>query len=309
MTATTALTPPPPLVLDLDGSVHGIDGVAGMGQALRVPLAAWQEAIRFGCGWRRWAAFCAHAGALLDALVPAAHGTVLLGSGDFHHLSHWLLQRLPGSAPFDVVVLDNHPDNMRFPCGIHCGSWVYHAARLPRVRRIDVVGITSGDVGWRHAWENHLLPLARGKVRYWSVGVDLRWTRVLGGCRSFATPAQLLDALCRELRAGDVPVYLSIDKDVFSPAVAHTNWDQGCFDLPAALRVIAALRGRIVGSDITGEVSIHHYRTRWKRWLSALDAQPAISAAQLQAWQEEQAQVNHSLLAALAQSRIGHQNR
>jgi hypothetical protein len=67
--------------------------------------------------------------------------------------------------------------------------------------------------------------------------------------------------------------------------------------------VIAALRGRIVGSDITGEVSIHPYQTRWKRWLSALDAQPAISAAQLQTWQEEQAQVNRSLLAALAQSR------
>ncbi|MDF1481673.1 hypothetical protein [Extensimonas sp. H3M7-6] len=309
MTATTALTAPAPLVLDLDGSVQGIDGVAGMGPALRVPLGAWQEAMRFGCGWRCWAAFCAHAEALLDALVPAAHGTVLLGSGDFHHLSHWLLQRVPGSAPFDVVVLDNHPDNMRFPWGIHCGSWVHHAARLPRVRRIDVLGIGSGDVGWRHAWENHLLPLARGKVRYWSVGVDLRWTRALGpgaACRSFATPAQLLDAFCMELHAGDAPVYLSIDKDVFSPTVAHTNWDQGCFDLPAALRVIAALRGRIVGSDITGEVSIHPYRTRWKRWLSALDAQPAISAAQLQTWQEEQAQVNQSLLAALAQSRISY---
>lgn len=284
---------PPTLILDLDASVSELAG------AVTIPLGDWQESIRFGCGMGRWAAFRKY----LDSRLPADYGTVLMGSGDFHHLSHLLLQRVNSAEPFDVVVFDNHPDNMRFPFGIHCGSWVRHAAALPQVRKIHVVGITSGDVGWRHAWENHLAPLYRGKVCYWTLGVDTRWTRRVGlahACHSFADSASLFDALTAQLAASPGAVYLSIDKDVLHPDVAHTNWDQGCLGLAEIERVIAALAGRLIGSDITGEISLHHYQTRWKRWLSALDAQPAVSAERLAEWQAGQMAVNRRLLAALA---------
>ncbi len=56
------------------------------------------------------------------------------------------------------------------------------------------------------------------------------------------------------------PTYLSIDKDVFAPEVARTNWDQGRFRLAHASAVIDSLRGGLVGSDITGEVSHYRYR-------------------------------------------------
>lgn len=49
------------------------------------------------------------------------------------------------------------------------------------------------------------------------------------------------------------PTYLSIDKDVFSPSVVRTNWDQGQMTIPEALRIIKALSGSLVGSDITGK--------------------------------------------------------
>ena len=64
--------------------------------------------------------------------------SVLLGSGDFHHLSLPLVElearrQRSRAGSLRVVVLDNHPDNMRFPLGVHCGSWVGRAAALPGV--------------------------------------------------------------------------------------------------------------------------------------------------------------------------------
>jgi hypothetical protein len=279
-----------PLVLDIDASLHGLDN------AIVADLADWQEAIRFGCPWSTWNRFRSR----LSEQMPDDHGTVCMGSGDFHHISHLLLERLPEHAPFDVVVLDNHPDNMRFPFGIHCGSWVLHAARLPQVRCIHVLGISSPDVGWRHAWENHLIPIFRGKVRYWTLGVDTRWAKLPGlskGFRSFTEARTLVASFVEALRE-NIPgaAYLSIDKDVFAPAVAHTNWDQGHFDLDNARQLIEALAGKLIGSDITGEVSVHHYQTPWKRWLSAVDEQPAVPVDTLAQWQAQQMAVNRQLL-------------
>lgn len=284
---------PFPLALDLDGSLLGLAGVQ------RMALGDWQEAVRFGCGRSVWRRFrdC------LEARLPRHYGTVLMGSGDFHHVSHLLLQRLTAPEPVDVVVFDNHPDNMRFPFGIHCGSWVRHASLLPNVGTIHVVGICSTDVGRSQAWENYLLPLHRGKVRYWAIGVDTGWVGTLGqraGAVTCAAADELIERFIAALEPTGRPIYLSIDKDVLDPAVARTNWDQGRLELAAIERVIASLTGRLVGSDITGEVSLYRYQTPWKRWLSARDEQPAISAELLADWQAQQMAVNRRLLAGLA---------
>ena len=91
----------------------------------------------------------------------------MTGSGDFHHVSAILLERLAIATPIDVVVLDNHPDNMRFPFGIHCGSWVRRVAALPQVRHVHVVGISSGDLRLVNAWAHYWAPLLAGKLTYW----------------------------------------------------------------------------------------------------------------------------------------------
>lgn len=278
-----------PLVLDFDGSLAGLEGTQTL------PLASWQEDIRFGCSRSVWERF----GDFLETRMPEHYGTVFLGSGDYHHLTYLLLKRMRQAGPFDVVVCDNHPDNMRFIFGMHCGSWVRHAARLPWIRTIHVLGISSADVSWRHAWENHLLPLYRGRVRYWTIGVNTGWTRAFGlggSVRGFASGDELIDAFTAMQAKQDIPVYLSIDKDVLAPHVARTNWDQGRLDLEQVGQVIRSLSGRLVGSDITGEISIHHYRTAWKRWLSALDEQPAVAEDALARWQAQQLDVNRRLL-------------
>lgn len=278
-----------PIVLDLDGSVH----LAG---ARVLDRRAWQETLRFACTRRDLERF--------DATLPDDFGSapVFFGSGDFHHLSYLLIRRAARRQPCRVVVFDNHPDNMRFPFGIHCGSWVSHAAALAGVQGIDVVGITSADVGAAHLWENRWAPLRRGAVRYWTLGTDTRWARRLGLGRAFRVFAEvpaLLSALLAEVQADAARVYLSIDKDVLHPDDARTNWDQGRLRADALCGAVATLAPRLVGMDVNGEISAYTYRSRWKRWLSAADGQAPVPPAQLAQWQDAQAALNRRLLAAL----------
>lgn len=283
-----------PLILDLDG------GVLPLPQAQTVSLPHWHDPLRFACSNATLARFAND----VLAPLPAHLGTVMLGSGDFHHLSLPLLQRMRAQPPFQLVVLDNHPDNMRFPFGMHCGSWVNAAAALPQVSHVHVLGITSSDIGRGHACENHWRPLLRGRLTYWCTDVDVRWAQRVGlaaAFRRFDHPEALVAAFAAEQAQSPQPTYLSIDKDVFAEDVARSNWDQGRFQLEHALVVIEALRaGGLVGSDITGEVSQANYRSRFKRWLSSLDGQPDIAADTLPAWQRRHQQVNQELLAALA---------
>ncbi|MEI7037401.1 hypothetical protein [Fulvimonas yonginensis] len=283
-----------PLVLDIDHSV------GPLAQRLVIPLAHWQESLRFGCSLGTLARFRRG----LDDAWPTGHATAMLGSGDFHHLSWPLIERVRADRPFQVVVLDNHPDNMRYPFGVHCGSWVRRVARLPQVEHVHVVGICSGDIRLARAWENYLAPLRRGRLSYWSVGVDVSWAGRAGlgsAFHGFDTVAALVEAFCAAQRARPRPTYLSIDKDVFAPEVAMTNWDQGRLQLDDALAIIGSLRGGLVGSDITGEISAYRYRSWWKRRLSALDGQAPVDERELARWQAQQHALNQRLLAAIGE--------
>ncbi|MET4730876.1 arginase family enzyme [Lysobacter enzymogenes] len=282
-----------PVVLDLDASVGALPG------ALRLDLRDWHDRLRFACSQRALARF----GAELDAALPARHGCVFLGSGDFHHLSLPLMRRAARAhGRLQVVVFDNHPDNMRFPLAVHCGSWVSRVAALPQVARVHVVGITSADIGLGHAWENRLRPLYRGKLRYWSSQVAVGWARLLGlgaAVRTHANVDAALQAFLAEIERDGDPIYLSVDKDVLRPEDAMTNWDQGLMRADALLAAVTRLRSRIVASDVTGEISIAAYPQWWKRALAAADGQSAPDADALRLWQAQQHRVNLRLLAAL----------
>jgi arginase family enzyme len=281
------------LILDFDDSVRPLPG------ADVVALNSYQEAIRFGC---RLPVLRSLRRALLPAL-DAQPRVVFMGSGDYHHISYLLIERLRSlDTKIQVVVFDNHPDNMRYPFGIHCGSWVWHVSRLPFVARVHVVGITSSDVQGAHILENHLAPLYSGKVVYWCVQPDLRAMRFLGirHSRSFISVAELLVQLQSELAPTSEPVYLSIDKDVLSHDVIQTNWDQGVMRLEELEGAVRLMKERIIGSDVTGDVSSYRYRSRFKRILSGLDHQPQISDDALAEWQARHQEVNLSLLSLLS---------
>ncbi len=287
-----------PIVLDLDASAGAPEGAAVL------PLRAWGEVLRFACSARLLQRF----DQALAALWPGDAGPVFTGSGDYHHLSLPLIERVAAAhGPLELVVFDNHPDNMRFPFGVHCGSWVRRACLLPGVAHVHVVGITSGDIGLAHAWENRLRPLIARRLTYWSSGVDVRWAHALGlgpSFRSFDGIGALIDAFTAQVRAGTHPVYLSIDKDVLSPEDVRTNWDQGRMREAQLVAAIRVLTGRIVGCDITGEVSQARYTQGWKRALSALDRQPTIPDAELARWQEQQHALNARLVRVIGSAWI-----
>lgn len=282
-----------PLVLDFDRSVKPLTGEQ------RIDLHDRQEAIRFGC---RMNVLDRLKDTFGDALAHQPH-VAFIGSGDFHHLSYLLIGRYARlNRSIQVVVFDNHPDNMRYPFGIHCGSWVWHVSRLPFVSQVHVLGITSKDVEAAHGWENHLRNLHSGKVRYWCVGRDLGWMWLLGikQSQSFAAIAPMLDAFSDYLASSTDPIYLTIDKDVLSVADAHTNWDQGVMRLSDLEAAIGLLKRRLIGCDVTGDISVYSYQSRFKRFLSGIDGQPEIAEADLERWQVEQQAINLKLLQCLS---------
>jgi arginase family enzyme len=277
-----------PLILDFDGSVLELSNTDA------IPLRHRQESIRFGCSVATVRT--------LGEEIPTAPSVVFLGSGDYHHVSYLLIERLRVlQSPIQVVVFDNHPDNMRYPFGIHCGSWVSHVSRLPFVTCVHVLGITSSDVEGLHVCENHLHALRSGRVRYWCIGRDLRALQRLGirHSQTFESAAGLLDRFAAESRTWKDPVYLSIDKDVLGPDVVQTNWDQGVMTLEEIEHGIDMIRNRIVASDVTGEVSSYRYASRWKRLLTWFDRQPEIPGDLLSVWQKQHQAVNQRLLARL----------
>lgn len=293
------------LILDFDGAVLPLP------DSQRLSLGEWQESVRFGCSMDTLNRIenaistdsrFVHAGGSGE---NGASPTVFLGSGDYHHVSYLLIRRYRNlGRNLQVIVFDNHPDNMRYPFGIHCGSWVWHVSRLPFVSCVHVLGITSNDVQLMHAWENHVGPLRRGKVRYWCVGRRLGWTRVLGisGSRSFPSVSEMLGAFVMHIESTPDPLYLSIDKDVLAPDEVHTNWDQGVMRLDEMTDAIRLFRNRIAGSDVTGEASVYRYRSRFKRLLSNLDGQPEIAAKDLERWQQQHQAVNLRLLRSLRET-------
>jgi len=287
------------IILDFDQSVGDIEN------ALRIDLKNWQSTIRFGCSLKNFRRLDEK----LQQDLPASYGTVLLGSGDYHHVSLLLIERLQSiyneQNPIEIVVFDNHPDNMRYLFGIHCGSWVSYVATLPFVSHVHVLGITSNDIGVAHAWENRLTPLVKNKLIYWSMGVSIGWAKWLGlgkSFRNFDSPNALIHDFLIYQKSHSQPVYLSIDKDVLDEATIQTNWDQGQLKTDHILAVISALSARIIGSDITGEVSNWQHPSFFKRLLSLLDKQPTIPDDTLGQWQVQQHQVNLQLLSALKTS-------
>ncbi|MGV3344286.1 hypothetical protein ACGVWS_00555 [Enterobacteriaceae bacterium LUAb1] len=282
-----------PVILNFDNSAGKFS------EASVLDLNTWQERIRFGCSWSDFHRL----EQLLRAELTPPLGCVLTGSGDYHHLTYLLLRQLPTDEPVQLIVCDNHPDNMRYPFGIHCGSWVYWASRLPQVAQIHVLGISSDDISWKHAWENHWSALRSGKIIYWSLQMRADWLKWLGAAssqRCFTQGDQLLDGLLSEL--DQRPVYLSIDKDVLSSDEVRTNWDQGKMTENQLNRLIRHCAGRLVGADITGDVSLYRYQSRFKRWLSAADGQKVPSDKEIALWQINQQSLNQRLLAELSRS-------
>ena len=206
---------------------------------------------------------------------------VFTGSGDFHNVTPLLLARALRATPGPVTVVhfDNHPDWVRFADGVHCGSWVAAAARLPSVRRILTIGVCSADVapGKHKGAEVQLVADGRLEIHPWRDPAGRAGHVTIAGRRFDTVETQgevaFLDGLLDRIPTENV--YVTLDKDVLRAGQAVTNWDQGDAGLPfveAALRRIGAAR-RIVGADVLGDWSRPAYAgERLEGWVKRAEA-------------------------------------
>ena len=277
-------------ILDLDGSVAKQHRLAARARRV-LPLDGWGPNLRMACGWEAFGNFEVALARHLNSTRDAAPTLSFLGSGDFHHLSLAMDRRVRRRC--NLLVIDNHPDWMRGVPFLHCGTWVYHAARLPWVDRVfHVGGEVDFDNFYRHAAPWKLLQ--SGKI------VALPAIRRMTGRRWAATPHEVLrphpevvvdreriETLLEPYRADLArrPLYVSLDRDVLTAEHATINWDSGRLTPPEVFDVLDAFREAsrsLVGMDVVGDWSPVHV-AGLGRWLLHLTEHPHGDVDSLQA--------------------------
>jgi hypothetical protein len=294
-------------ILDLDG---GLSEQASLWRhwPLAVAVRDWGPRLRLACRFGRFRIFEQALAERLGGPIDHDPALTFYGSGDFHHVTLALLRRLRG--PFNLLVLDNHPDWMRRIPFLHCGTWLAHALELPNLRRVFHLG---GEVDFDNAfrWLAPWDALRGGRVVVFPALRRFRrgaWEAVPnqplrpepGTPLDAGRMEELLGPFRAELRRW--PLYVSLDKDVMEARDAVVNWDSGRLRLGEVETVLDVFfdraGGRLAGMDVLGDWSPVRVRG-WFRWLFHMTEHPALDVDPDHARRRNQ-WVNGRLLAALA---------
>ena len=251
-------------ILDLDGALTSQQSLA-QGRRVIDGAREWGPRIRLGCSFGRFRRFEQALSAMLGGDADAEPQMTFYGSGDFHHVSLALLRRL--REPFNLLVIDNHPDWMGGVPLMHCGTWLHHASRLPSARRIFHVG---GEVDFDNAyrWMAPWRRLRDGQITVFPAFRPFRRGAWAGVPHEPLRPVPFthanrarLEELLRPHREelARRPLYISLDKDVMASAEAVVNWDSGVLGMAEVGAVLEAFTtaagGRLAGMDVVGDWS------------------------------------------------------
>lgn len=148
-------------------------------------------------------------------------GLHFIDSGNYHYLS--LLNIAKIHEDFALIQIDNHPDYKPASFGniTSCGGWVLEAVEnLSTLQKVYMYGIKPALI-------EEVMPLD-SKVKIISSASEI---------------------------SADLPLYISIDKDVLSTEYCVSDWDQGDMSLDNLLLFLSeAFSGRkIIGVDICGD--------------------------------------------------------
>ena len=168
-------------------------------------------------------------------------GIHFIDSGNYHYMSRIWLEKI--QEPFRLLLFDNHTDMQPPAFGgiLSCGGWADASLReLPLLREVVLTGPSEED----------FLQVERKcmeRVRFFGKEA----LRESGG--------KGLDAFLQEIPL-DLPIYLSIDKDVLCKEDAFTAWSQGDMKLDVLVSCLEKLLDRLkaedqvlLGVDICGE--------------------------------------------------------
>lgn len=163
-------------------------------------------------------------------------GLRFIDSGNYHYMTRLWLEKL--QIPFRLLVFDNHTDMQPPAFGglLSCGGWI--AASLEELPLLQEVILVGPD-----------------EEAYTQVEPDLQ-QKVLFLSR------EKLSTMTAEEKVGffnnlseDLPLYVSVDKDVLCKGDASTTWSQGDMHLSELMSFLELVleRQNILGMDVCGE--------------------------------------------------------
>ena len=163
-------------------------------------------------------------------------GIHFIDSGNYHYMTRLWLEKL--QVPFRLLVFDNHTDMQPPAFGglLSCGGWI--AASLEELPLLQEVILVGPD-----------------EEAYTQVEPDLQ-QKVLFLSR------EKLSTMTTEEKEGffnnlseDLPLYVSVDKDVLCKGDASTTWSQGDMHLSELMSFLELVleRQNILGMDVCGE--------------------------------------------------------
>lgn len=187
-------------------------------------------------------------------------GIHYIDSGNYHYISKIITDHI--DEPFGLVMYDHHTD-MQMPMVpemMSCGDWAGQAlSQNKNLRQLVIVGSPESDI------EQTLESYSGSKS---------------GRLLTFSAEdlhGDLLENKLKLIRT-DLPLYISIDKDVLGPEYTETNWSQGDMSIDGLERLLSVFLGgqgeeknsdacrndernagdirhsRILGIDICGEI-------------------------------------------------------
>lgn len=176
------------------------------------------------------------AGRLLrQRIAPfGAEGIHFLDSGNYHYISEFWLEKI--TEPFHLAVFDYHSDMQPplFPNLLSCGGWVQQVLDTNIfLQKVWIVGPEqSAFANIAECYRKRLVCISLQQLQ------------------QGATVSVLKDLLIDNL-----PVYVSLDKDVLSRHFARTNWSQGSLSLDVLEHLLGPVlqSRRLIGVDICGE--------------------------------------------------------
>ncbi len=177
------------------------------------------------------------------AAYPLA-GIHFLDSGNYHYLTKLFTRRI--KEPYQLLIFDNHTDMQptMIPGLTSCGAWAAQVLEEDeRLEKMVLLGPSQQALGEIGAANREKLFCVSGE--------ELERTYLTKENREF--PACL-----RERLSPDLPLYLSIDKDVLSEEYARTNWDQGNLPLPFLCNILSDIceSYSVLGVDICGALPL-----------------------------------------------------
>lgn len=175
------------------------------------------------------------------------HGIHFIDSGNYHYVSELWMQKI--HKKFILLVFDNHPDmqSPRFGNILSCGSWIKDCIKTnPNVAHVFSIGVRDDLTSEVKANEKEIMDT--GKITLLNRSI----TEQLSADGLFT----VIDHEIKEDRFERLPIYISVDKDVFSRDELITNWDQGNMKYADVEEVLRDCMQQydVVGLDVCGEM-------------------------------------------------------